>query len=92
MRYQCVYTQQAVDDLAELPKTIARRIVKKIDFFISQKQPLRFAKKLKDARIGTYRYRVGDYRIIFDINNNATITIVMVLLIRHRREVYRFVD
>ena len=32
--------------------------------------PLRGARKLIDPRIGEYRVRVGEYRIIFDIRNN----------------------
>ena len=35
----------------------------------------------------TYRIRVGDYRIVYDIQNARLI--VFVIRVRHRRDVYR---
>lgn len=37
------------------------------------------------AALGTYRYRIGDYRVIFDMDGKK----VVILRIGHRREVYR---
>ena len=88
MLYTVEYTQQAIDDLAELPKVIARRIDKKLNWFIVQEQPLIFAKHLNNFSCGHYRFRVGDYRVLFDVDKKGTISILMILRIKRRKEVY----
>jgi mRNA interferase RelE/StbE len=47
--------------------------------------PRLFAVKLIDKMLGQYRYRVGDYRVIFDIEGDH----IIILRIGHRREIYR---
>ena len=47
--------------------------------------PLKHAEKLTDSQLGSYRFRVGDYRIIFDLVESE----IVVLRIGHRREIYR---
>jgi mRNA interferase RelE/StbE len=54
---------------------------------ISSDNPYMLAKSLTGDKGGLWRYRVGDYRIICDINSD-TITI-LVLAIAHRRDVYQ---
>lgn len=88
MKNQVVYTKLALKDLKKLSKNDARRIVTKVLFFCAQKDPLSFAKKLKDSRFGTYRFRIGDYRIIFDVDKNGNLQILLVLRIGHRKDVY----
>ena len=48
--------------------------------------PRLHGKALVGAKVGLWRYRVGDYRIIADIDDN-TVTILIVE-IGHRREIY----
>ncbi|MEK7528542.1 MAG: type II toxin-antitoxin system RelE/ParE family toxin [Patescibacteria group bacterium] len=88
--YSLFYAQSARDDLKRLDHSVASRILRKLDFFIKQKNPLEFAKKLKNFNIGDYRFRVGDYRVIFDINSRGVIAVLMVLRIKHRKDVYDF--
>jgi len=88
MRYVTVYTENATHDLAGLPKKIARRIVDKIDFFRTQSEPLHFAKKLTNFTPGQFRFRIGDYRAIFDVDNKGVIHILMILRIKHRKDIY----
>ncbi|HUD81721.1 MAG TPA: type II toxin-antitoxin system RelE/ParE family toxin [Patescibacteria group bacterium] len=38
-----------------------------------------------NSKVGDYRFRVGDYRVVFDLNKNK----IIILMIEHRREVYR---
>lgn len=87
--YRIEYTEKALEDLKKLDKRIARRILEKLNFFVQQNNPIQFAKKLKDAQYGEYRFRIGDYRIIFDRNRKGVVQILMILSIKHRREVYR---
>jgi len=88
MSFKLLYTQKALDDLSHLDKQISLRILNKLDFFAAQDNPMLFAKKLLDCRKGTYRFRVGDYRVIFDIDKSGKIIILVVLTVKHRREVY----
>jgi len=48
-------------------------------------EPVRHVRKLTEPRIGTYRLRVGEYRVIFDIDGEN----IVVLRIGHRRHIYR---
>lgn len=76
-------TRRAVKDLDRLEPPVRARIVRSLRDLASN--PLRRARKLSDPRLGTYRLRVGDWRVIFDIDGDS----VLVLRIGHRREIYR---
>lgn len=89
MKYQQIYTKQALEDLRALPKPIAQRIVDKIEFYAMQNHPLLFAKRLTDLEAGQYRFRIGDYRAIFDMDQSGNIKILLILKIKHRKEIYR---
>ena len=49
------------------------------------RDPLRYAVRLSDSKIGQYRFRIGDYRIIFDLAENT----IIILAIGHRKDIYR---
>lgn len=84
-----VYTRSAFEDFKKLEKDIAKRIIKKLDYFINLKSPLKQAKKLKGFNIDTYRYRIGDFRVIFRIDKKTKKLIILVILkIAHRKEIY----
>ncbi|MEK7102456.1 MAG: type II toxin-antitoxin system RelE/ParE family toxin [Patescibacteria group bacterium] len=36
-----------------------------------------------------YRFRIGDYRVVFTANKEGNLVILLILRIAHRREVYR---
>jgi len=46
---------------------------------------LKHASKLTDPALGTYRFRIGDYRVIFDIEEKE----IVVLRVGHRKDIYR---
>lgn len=89
MVWQIELTATAVKQLAKLDKTEARRITA----FLRQRlavlgDPRTTGKALSGPQLGMYwRYRIGDYRVICDIQNNRLC--VLVIEIGHRREVYR---
>lgn len=86
MSYELVFKPAAVKDLRRLPKAIQKRMKLKLQFFLSHDDPLHFAIPLiGDGKAGQYRFRVGDYRILFDVEGIKMI----ILTIEHRREVYR---
>lgn len=86
--FQFEYTKNAVRDLQKLDQTVAKRILKKMDFFSKQEDPLKFAKKLTDSSLGGFRFCIGDYRVLFDTDEKGNLKILMVLSIKHRREAY----
>jgi len=61
------YTHRAIAQFERLPKTMQVRLAKKMSFFAEQENPLLFAERLTDFREGEYRFRIGDYRVIFDL-------------------------
>ena len=79
----------AQDDLAELPVSTQRRIVKKIGSLLSADDPMRFAKPLAGDFSAYFRFRIGDYRVIFSRRHDGTLQILNVIRIGHRRDVYR---
>lgn len=80
-----LFKPQALKQLEKLPKNVQKRIIKKLDFYCSQQSPLQFAEPLVDKRLGSYRLRIGEYRVVFDVARNQ----IMVLLVGHRKEIYR---
>lgn len=46
---------------------------------------MKFAEPLIDKRLGSYRFRTGEYRVIFDVEKDE----ITVLLVGHRKEIYR---
>ncbi len=82
------FTILALRDLSHLPKKIAARIMTKMEWYAAQQDPLSFGKPLKDVRLGNYRFRVGDYRVIVDVQHSH-ISVLLVLAVRHRKDAYR---
>jgi mRNA interferase RelE/StbE len=83
------YTESARKQLRQLDKQTARRILDFMDERIAaQEDPRNTGRALTGTMLGAYwRYRVGDYRIICDIQDGALC--VLVIEIGNRREVYR---
>lgn len=83
MKY--VFSEKAKRAFARLEKNNKERIFKKLDFFFAQDNPCLFAKTLTNFEKGKHRFRVGDYRVVFDIVEDAA----YILWIDHRKDVYR---
>lgn len=83
------YTESARKQLRKLDKQTAGRILDFMDERIApQEDPRNTGKALTGPMLGAYwRYRIGDYRIICDIQDSALC--VLVIEIGNRREVYR---
>lgn len=81
------YSSDAQDDIARFDKKTAKRILDKIDWYASEPDPLKFAKRLQDPR-KLYRFRIGSYRAIFTLIDGNVI-ILLVLAVKNRKEAYR---
>lgn len=84
--YQIEYLDIVVDsDIPALPKTMRDRIKRAIETRLSM-DPVGLGKPLRYSVKGHRRIRVGDYRIIYRVDNN--VKLVTVVLIKHRKQVY----
>ncbi len=89
MAWTIDYTETARKQLRKLDRQTARRLVDFMDERIAdQNDPRRTGKALTGPSLGAFwRYRVGDCRIICDIQDSALC--VLVVEVANRREVYR---
>ena len=87
MKYTVEYTQQAVRDLRKLDKQTRTFILSWIEKnLVDCENPRQHGKGLTANRSGQWRYRVGDYRLIADIQDDKVV--ILLLHIGHRRDVY----
>ncbi|MFA5130728.1 MAG: type II toxin-antitoxin system RelE/ParE family toxin [Patescibacteria group bacterium] len=87
MAYEFIISPDAKKQLRELEPSIARRIVKKLTWISQQDYPLRFAMPLHHFSIGDIRFRIGDYRVIADVDEKKKK--IAVVSVGHRRDIYR---
>ncbi len=76
---------KSADEFSSLPKDIQLQIMKKLKFFMSSPDPLYFAEYLNNFDLGEYRFRIGDYRVSFDVENDTA----KILKVAHRKDIYR---
>jgi len=82
------FNETARKQLKKLGRQAQREILGYLDERIaSPESPRRFGKALKADLSGLWRYRVGDYRILCQIQDHQLI--VLVVAVGHRRQVYR---
>ncbi len=88
MAWKIEYTETARNRLRKLDKPVARRIVDYLDERIAPlENPRSAGKALTGPMGGLWRYRVGDYRVICEIQDE--VLRVLVIEIGNRRDVYR---
>ena len=85
MAYQVELTTAALRDLRALPAALLARVDARILALAEDPRPPR-VEKLTDAG-ELYRVRVGEYRILYAVDDAAQV--VTVARVRHRRDVYR---
>ncbi len=83
--YNVLLKPSVEKDLRSLPKPVIGRVMKQIEALKSNAHP-RQASKLASTEL-LYRIRVGDYRIVYSVDQEAQQ--ILVQYVRHRREVYR---
>ncbi len=85
MPYKVLFTRGAQKDIEKQNITVRRLLHKKLVHFASLGDIGVVAKKLHNHVAGEYRLRVGNFRIIFDLDRHA----IIILRIQHRKDVYR---
>ncbi|MFD6099216.1 type II toxin-antitoxin system RelE/ParE family toxin [Nocardiopsis flavescens] len=89
MTWRVELHDDAQRELRKLDPQAVRRILRFLGERIEgSSDPRELGEALKGNRLGDlWRYRVGDYRIIADVRDD--VVVVLVLHVKHRREVYR---
>ena len=83
-RYEVRLTRQAAKQLASLERSMQLRIAGVIELLSTNPFPPK-AQKLRGRE--AWRVRVGDYRLLYTVNQGELV--VVVIRIAHRRELYR---
>jgi len=83
MKYS--FKGKSVEEFSNLSREVQLQIKNKLEFFMSAPNPLRFAEHLTDFDLGEYRFRIGDFRVSFDVENN----IAKILKVGHRKDIYK---
>lgn len=89
MAWQIEFGDASKKDLAKLDKQVARRITAFLRERVAKlEDPRSIGEALKGSQLGEFwKYRVGDYRIISNIEDK--VLKILVVKIGNRREVYR---
>jgi len=82
--YSYEFKTKALRQLKKLDKSTQRKILERLDL-ISKEEILFSNKRLTKFKLGSFRLRIGDYRLIYDIDGKM----ITILLLGHRKEVYK---
>ncbi len=87
MNYSVVFTADAKKQLQKMDKHTAAILIGWIRKNLEGcSNPRQHGKALTANRSGQWRYRVGDYRLIAEIEDDKII--IIILAVGHRREIY----
>ena len=81
--YEIIFSQKAKKQLFRLEKNIQERIITALERI--RIRPEAYITKL----VGDpgYKLRIGNYRVIMDINNNNLL--ILVIKVGHRKDIYK---
>ena len=85
MKFELKIESRARNDIQSLDSVVQKRVAKKLKFYLDQDDPIQYAKKLVDSKDGNYRWRIGNFRAVFDFDGN----VIKLLRIQHRKDVYK---
>ena len=83
MAHRLLYLPGAVRDIRELPAAVAERARRGLERLAENP---RLGKPLQGELRPFRSYRVGDYRVVYEIRDDELV--VLVVMLGHRREVY----
>ena len=84
MTYRVTLSPMAARQLRKLDAQARRRIQAVLDLLAEQPRPPAATRLVGGA--GEWKVRTGDYRVVYEIENDQLL--ILVLRIGHRREVY----
>lgn len=83
--YTIEFFDDAIEDLKHIDKKMTRRILNRIQWFVENFDLIKPI-PLKGKLMGLFKFRVGDYRVIYQIIRKENIIIIHA--IGHRRDIY----
>jgi len=83
--YAITFARSARRELEAMERSLAHRILERIEELATEPRPVG-CRKLQ-GRTGHWRLRVGDYRIVYSVDDRQRL--VDIVAVRHRREAYR---
>jgi mRNA interferase RelE/StbE len=83
--YHIVFARSARKELESLPQNMASRVLQRIESLASNPRPAGAIKLVGSESL--WRIRIGDYRVVYQIDDNQLL--VDVVVIRHRRDAYQ---
>ena len=78
------WTIHAKRQLRKLPQHVQGQLVKKLDYFLSAPEPLHFAEPLVGREGQVYRFRITDYRVLFELTQGT----VLITAVGRRDKIY----
>ena len=84
LAYRVAFTERFLRSVEKLPNSVSRRVVEKLALLEAGTRPA-WSKPLRGFR--TFRFRVGAYRVLHDVDDE--IRTVTVRDVAHRSQVYR---
>lgn len=84
MRFQIIWSESASKTLNKLERTVAKRIFRKVSQLSENPYHFDVTKIVGEPY---FRLRVGDYRVIFDIQNETLR--ILILKVDHRKNIYK---
>ena len=80
------FTPQAIKDLKQLDKATCKKFFRKLMFWTSTEDPMKFSKSIQGHR-GLFRFRVDDCRLIVFLNHGSLK--IEILKVGHRSNVHK---
>ena len=91
MRYKVDYDRKAKKQLDKMDSSVSKRIYAWIDEHLEGcEDPTAYGKPLAGKLKGYWSYRVGDYRIIADIQDDKIL--ILITEVGHSREIYKEIE
>ena len=84
--YKLVFSSEGKKSIASLDKDIAQRVLDKLKWLIQDIDNITLIPLSRNLS-GFYKLRVGDWRVIYDVNHKKNV--ITVHKVGHRKEIYR---
>ena len=83
--YSVTFARSARKELEKIPPSVAQRIIERIEALTKTPRPSGVIKLQGNKNL--WRIRIGDYRVIYSVDELARV--IDVSVVRHRRDAYR---
>ena len=83
VNYKIEIKRSASKEIEKLPKSVLKRVLNKIQSLGREPRPSGCKKLTADEK---YRVRVGDYRILYSIENDKLM--IYIVKVGHRKKIY----